>query len=515
MSKGNRMTGFMLAVMLVVSFTSCMNVQPRSAGNNLPENSGAYSDVETSEPDAYIEKSYLLPGFSTHLPLIAVKFMQGSQATAENNRFNNLSISVYDSHDRNSLANEPVSTITAEGQLLENYAPAHREKHDYFLRFYDDSGEKAAHSLLGLSAGSQYYLLGAMFDRSLLRNYLGYTLMGQIRDGTPGVRFCEVVLDLGEKGYLYQGVYLLVEDCPDDNAVLRVLKHSAEGTGVFLDTFGWERYPEDGRFEVPLSDMVEDETVLWDLAGNLSAIEQVIYSDNLDTFSGYKDLIDIDSFVDFFIINEVMGNYSAKHDAYYSYNIDTNTLAMGPVWNFETSLDNTIETPMEVDEIQFSEGGYFERILKSRAFLERLQKRYRQLRTDVLNEDNFNKLIDEALAYLGPAVTRDWWRWSYYYNVTDGVELQPVAQEPLAGTGQTEEAALARSAQNHQQELIRIRYLLREHDIYTAYAIAYLDADLGPTLHGAEAAYVRNTWLFLLFLAVLALVVHYVRRYAE
>jgi len=101
-------------------------------------------------------------------------------------------------------------TAISKIQLLANWETETREKHDYYIRLEDAGGQAAAHGLLGLPANSEYWLLGGMYDKSLIRNYLGYTLAAEIMDNAPKIRFCEVLLQTEER-QLYQGVYLLIE----------------------------------------------------------------------------------------------------------------------------------------------------------------------------------------------------------------------------------------------------------------------------------------------------------------
>lgn len=498
----------LMAICTLFCLAACQAAPLFDASVNLPE--PAQVQNEHDSPYTFEENNHLDEGFSTHLPLVTIEFL-GEGGTEAEDWFSGLEVTVFDKGEQNSVGDTPSAVIPAKGRVMSNHALEEREKFDYYLRFQDEAGAPAGHSLMGLEKSSEFFLIGAMYDRSLLRNYLGYTLAAQMMEGTPSVRFCEVATVDGDNGYWYQGVYLLVEVKRTEGTAL--FKRTTAEEGFYLQTYGSQYFPEDGRMEVPITETVTDEEALWQVGGQLSYIEEVIYSDNLDTFSHYGDSIDTDSFIDFFIINELMGNYTAKTDAYYQYNPALETLAMGPVWNFEWALDNEPGDAMDVEELRFDEGGYYERLLKSLTFIDRLKQRYLELRVHVLNEENYRRLIDDAVAYLGPAAGRDWARWEPYFIEHSELQLQPVSTQAFWNSDET--VSFYRNAQSHAEEVNRIRYLLREHDIYMGHDLAYLNAEIGAEMRGAEASYVRNTWMFLAFLTGLAITIHFVRRYAE
>jgi len=65
----------------------------------------------------------------------------------------------------------------------------------------NNGSQVKAHELLGPPANSEYWLLGGMYDKSFIRNYLGDTLAAEIMVNAPKIQFCEVPLQT-EKGQL-------------------------------------------------------------------------------------------------------------------------------------------------------------------------------------------------------------------------------------------------------------------------------------------------------------------------
>ena len=149
-----------------------------------------------------------------------------------------------------------------------------------------------------------------------------YNIAGEIMDYAPNVRFCEVILN-GE----YQGLYLMVEtitngeDCrvnvsePIDNTTCHRLcaaagpgqRHRAEKPEQLHLLHLPDRrrlhsilvniaYPRSGSLTQELADAIEQE---------FSDFEKALYSYDYDTqIYGYETWIDVQSFVDYFILNE-------------------------------------------------------------------------------------------------------------------------------------------------------------------------------------------------------------------
>ena len=60
----------------------------------------------------------------------------------------------------------------------------------------------------------------------------------------------------------------------------------------------------------------------------------------IDPDTGYQSLIDIDSFIDFFIINEITKNIDGyRLSTYINVDIDQK-IKMGPIWDFNLAFGN-------------------------------------------------------------------------------------------------------------------------------------------------------------------------------
>ena len=151
------------------------------------------------------------------------------------------------------------------------------------------------------------------------------------------------------------------------------------------------------------------------IARDISEIERGFYS--ADMVLGrypYEEHINVESFVDYYILQSFTNNDGFSHSTYL-YRDVRGTLHIGPVWDYNNVLDNFFQA--------FSWHGFFlanrswyGRLMTNERFVERVIARYRQLRRGVLSDDYLDDYIDGVIQYLGPAIERNESVWGYSYN---------------------------------------------------------------------------------------------------
>lgn len=122
----------------------------------------------------------------------------------------------------------------------------------------------------------------------------------------------------------------------------------------------------------------------------------------------------MDSFVDYFIINEVTQNTDAGLYSTYFYKDVSGKLKMC-VWDFNNCCDNYIEdqTPMAGFFMQYRP--WYFMLCKDEAFMEKVITRYHQLRKGILSEEAVESYIAGVQSYLGPAIERNFEKWGYSF----------------------------------------------------------------------------------------------------
>ena len=141
-----------------------------------------------------------------------------------------------------------------------------------------------------------------------------------------------------------------------------------------------------------------------------------LYGDNFrDEKNGYASYIDVDNFVDYYILNEVVMNHDAGNLSTYSYKEIDGKLKMA-VWDYNNCYDNYQWFAQEFDEFYLPEMAWFERLLQDRAFVDKVVKRYYELRENELSEDNMYGILDTAEATMGDAIDRNYKVWGYIFE---------------------------------------------------------------------------------------------------
>lgn len=184
-----------------------------------------------------------------------------------------------------------------------------------------------------------------------------YNIAGEIMDYAPNVRFCEVMIN-GE----YMGLYVLAENITaGENGArlnLSVDKKDNSFTGYLLrmdqgstnpikniDTFSVysKRFPNKVDIVYPGASNLTPE-IAESIRQDFSQFEKAIYSFDYDNKKyGYETMIDTQSFVDYFIINELALNYDAGWLSTYIYK-DIDGKYKMCIWDFNSACDNYQDT---------------------------------------------------------------------------------------------------------------------------------------------------------------------------
>lgn len=473
------------ALCLLGSLRAVMNEDEREA------KSGAYeslpTDNSTENPLQYIAEDFTVEdGFCSNLPIVILS-MNGEPA--EYKTFVDSQEVVYETVEpyidgtiriiaseagQNYLTDEPVYSslmkIKKRGHSSMSY-----DKPQYLMKMQDAAGEDNDTEILGMGEGSDWILNGSMADKSMLRNYLSYRIASEIggNAAAPDSKYCEVLIERNG-AYEYRGVYLLMETISRGENRVDIDKFKKKNSytsyivrrdrftsfDVMLDTYGrlsglskeWigVKYPSERRLTEKAKQFIEQD---------FSRIEQVIYSTNESVFKAYDRYIDIDSFVDYFLINEFFGNYDAGEHSTYMYKNSGGRLYIGPVWDFDQAMNNYFQEEMDPYTLAFQTKPFFAQLSKDERFIDCLKTRYSALRKGVLSEEHVFSVMEEAVAYLKSAREREWYRWAADY--TDGSFENPhnyYLQDYIK-----DDVVVSRFNEDYEQELYTIRTYLHKH----------------------------------------------------
>lgn len=353
---------------------------------------------------------------------------------------------VYDAQGRaNRLSDAPALATDARVRIRGNSSRAF-DKKNYQVTFVKGNGTDNDQEFLGMDKCETWTLHGPSLDKTLLRNYLTYGIAGEfMNDFVPDVRFCELFVN-GE----YRGVYLATETVkveegrlninptdPKSAATSYVLSIDLSGEGPtsisdFLKyTLRLNKYMD---ISYPNAETITPEQKAW-IEQDMSAFEKALFSYDYDTSDyGYWNYIDVDSFVDTFVLDEFVVNDDFAAYSTYLYKDVRGKLVMGPPWDFNNVFDN-YKLASSTNRFYLVDRAWYFMLFKDERFVERVIDRYRELRAGTLSEEYLNAYIDGTVAYLGPAIERNYEVWGYLYdgeNVSGAQKVIPDERNPTS-----------------------------------------------------------------------------------
>lgn len=314
-------------------------------------------------------------------------------------------------------------------------------KKSYALETQDINGNNNNVSLLGMPAENDWILYAPYSDKSLMRNFLTFNLGEKMGNYSPRTVYCELVVN----GY-YKGIYVLMEKIKRDNNrvdiskldsndiagdsltggyIIKIDKYTGVGGDNWLSDFpnigGGSLYIQ---YHYPEASVMLTEQLDY-IEHYIDSFEYALNSVNFsDTSIGYSKYIDVNSFIDLYIMNELSKNIDGYRLSTYMYkDRDDNggKLTMGPFWDYNLAYGNAdyceagLTSGWEVD----ADGGacgwnnpfWFERLLEDTLYQNRLKCRWEYLRDRSFHEDSIFNFIDSIALYINDAQQRNFQKW--------------------------------------------------------------------------------------------------------
>lgn len=400
------------------------------------------------------------------LPLIVID-SYGSGKPEDHDIFFDTAFLVFEPSDSDATLSQLPSLATRAGYHLRGQSSASFDKAPYRIELWDNDSEDADYPLLGMPAEADWALIGPFADRSLIRHAFAYTLGAELGMMAPRYAFAEVYLN-ANGGVLeqddYQGVYMVVETIKNNKNRLNLKQlreddvDSSDLSGGYIFKFDWAASEEptlDCTGSEPLSgggfgfgggnnpnnggtcwtdlEVVDPTPINAEQRAYLSGYLQTFH-DSLhdDSMAEYGQYIDIPSFVDQFIINELTRDIdSYTRSAFYHKERDE-PLKAGPLWDYNLTLGVGFGGNREVEGWQWEErevaSDWFRIVGADPEFMALVAVRWQELRQGALSNDNLMARVDTLAAPLSNAARRDMQRWPV------AAVSQGIFQLPDAGT---------------------------------------------------------------------------------
>lgn len=232
-------------------------------------------------------------------------------------------------------------------------------------------------AILGEAKAKTWVLLANYFDNTMLRNGTAW-FMGRLSnlDWTPGSHFAEVFLN-----NVFIGCYQITDQVEEGSNRVNV---GDDGYLVEVDQLSRldadDIYFQTSRIlcSIKAPDVTEGDEQYTYIKNYVTAAENALYADNFtDPEEGYAKYLDVTSFVDWYLINEIARNTDAAFvSSCYMNLIPGGKLKMGPIWDFDIAFGNVNYNTNYSPEGWYINGGlWLERLWKDPAFIAKLKTR--------------------------------------------------------------------------------------------------------------------------------------------
>jgi len=383
-------------------------------------------------------------------------------------------------------------------------------KKQYHITFLNPDGTTNEQDVLGMGLSGEWVLNISYIDKSLLRNYLAYTIAAQVMPHAPRARFCEVFFKEGSI-YRYKGLYLLIQPINRGNSMIPLSKYDKNFTessyilrrdrfsesGLILNTYGTKNKLTAEYLSVmyPPQDRITAKTTQY-ILDDINKFEEALFAEDRDEFLKYKDYIDIDSFADYFILNEFFGNYDSIEHSAYMYKEVNGKLTMGPVWDFDRAIGNDYPNILKIDTTAMHDGVWFRQLLRDGNFVKLIIDRYAELRKGALSDAYIDATIDAAIRHISPAQQRDWNRWDYnsVYDAQANGEAVGISLLPLTANNW-----------DYDETVANLKLVLREHGAWMDKRLdsLYQFSNIEPAASGQDTGGLKALWSVLALLVVI------------
>lgn len=294
-------------------------------------------------------------------------------------------------------------------------------------------------SLLGMPEENDWVLNALPFDASLIRDYISYELSRRIGNYAPRTKYCEVMINNS-----YQGLYMLQEKIKvDDNRVDIIKIKATDNTLPDLS----------GGYIIKADKTTSDDPSAWTMSTYLGTATDFVHESpnsltitstqhnyiksvfdklaskakNTSFSDGYPSVIDVPSFIDFMVVNELSSNVDAYQFSTF-FHIDKNgKLRAGPLWDLNLTYGNDLTfwglDRSKTNVWQFDNGDnigpkFWLDLFNNKTFRCYFAKRWNELTQGgrPLNINHIYSLIDETVALISEAAVRESERWSTIGN---------------------------------------------------------------------------------------------------
>jgi hypothetical protein len=402
-----------------------------------------YPSMLYGPPPAWFEEP--LDFTVSHLPLIMID--TDGQTITQDDKVMALMRVVNNREGLNSINDSFYEYEGMVGIKIRGFTSAGFPKKGYTVETRYPDGSNLNVPILGMPRENDWVFHGPYSDKSLMRNVLAYHLGNRTGTWSPRTRFFEFYLN-----GVYNGVYVLTEKIKIDKGRLDLAKIKPDDvtgdqlTGGYIlkldrpettDVDGKDYWISPYRAPTRLQQRVffihhhpkgRDLQPVQHayIRDHMTAFEDVMYSNSYaDRETGYRNLVDIISFVDYYIISELSRNldgYRISTFIHKDRDSRGGKIKMGPYWDYNICFGNAnffsagrtdgwiIDGMGDGDA--YAMPFWWAKFRLDPIFNSLLKRRWTDWRESYINTSYLNNFIDSCALELGDAVKRNFRTWN-------------------------------------------------------------------------------------------------------
>jgi hypothetical protein len=339
----------------------------------------------------------------------------------------------------------------------------------YGFETRDQNGNNRDVSLLGMPEENDWILLANYNDKTFMRNMLAFELFRKLGHYAPRTQLVEVIINNE-----YRGIYIFTEKIKRDKGRVNIAKltttdiagDNVTGGYIFkIDYYdssnSWKSNYTPFGYPSKSVNYVYDDPAPADLLfaqknylkDAVNSFESKLYSsDFANKNTGYPAWIDVNSFIDYFIVNEVSRNVDGFKKSCYFFkerNSMGGKINAGPVWDFDWAWKNIWDCDAfaaidgsgwsykinDCGDIYPNSNGWMVRLLQDPEFAAALNKRYFELRNSYLSFEYLQSYTDSVQSLVAQAQQRHYTKWPI---LSQSVGAPEVDSQPSTYSGQVQ-----------------------------------------------------------------------------
>ncbi len=308
----------------------------------------------------------------------------------------------------------------------------------------DTAGVQHDTIMMGMPIEHDWILYAPYDDKTCMRDVLTYDIGNKTGHYCTRTKYCELMLN-GQ----YQGIYVLMEKIKRDHNRVNITKMDSLAdnagdslTGGYIIKIDKTTGTNNGGWNSNYLSLVSNHSIYFQYdypGGSISLPQKTYIQSYVDSFEtalngpnfadpniGYRKYAKENTFIDYFIVNELSKNVDGYRLSSYfhkdRYSKD-GRLKAGPLWDFNLAFwnanycsgDLSTGWAYQFNSVCGSDGYqipfWWDKFMQDPVYVTELRCRWQQLRQTTLSLTAMNNYIDSTAAYLGEAEVRHFTKW--------------------------------------------------------------------------------------------------------